>query len=133
VPFAAVFGVLTAAEDVYLAYLLWTPETGLDWLMLVPGALAVLALAASAAVYLGRARGWLLLALAAVLPLLGVLVLAGLFAVLGGGPAMWAAILLLVGPLGALILALQRPVREWTRPASARRSPGGRRGPRSDH
>lgn len=133
VPFAAVFGLLVAAEDVYLAWLLWTPETGWDWLMLVPAALALLALAASAAVFWGRARGWLLLTLAAVLPLFGVLVLVVLFAFLGGGSAMWAGLLLLVGPLGALVLALRRPVRDWTRPGPARRPPGGRRRERSAH
>ena len=128
VPFAAAFGLIVAAEDAYLAWLLWTPETGWDWFMLVPGALAVLAVAASVVVFLGRARGWLLLAVAAALPLVGVLGLVVLFAALGGGSAMWAAVLLLVGPIGALVLALRRPVREWTGTAPARRSPGGRRG-----
>jgi hypothetical protein len=127
VPFAAVFGLLVAAEDGYLAWLLRTPEVGWDWFMVVPLALAVLALAASAAVLLGRARGWLWLTIAAVLSLAGILALVVLFALLGGGQAMWSAVLLLVGPVGALFLAPRRPVREWTGSARARRPVVGRR------
>jgi hypothetical protein len=127
VPFTAVFGLLVAAENGYLAWLLWTPEVGWDWFMVVPLLLAVLAVTASAAVLRGRRPGWLLLAVAAALTLLGVLALVVLFALLGGGQAMWAALLLLVGPLVALVLALRRPVRGWTAPERARRSPGGRR------
>jgi hypothetical protein len=127
VPFAAVFGVLVAAEDLYLAWLLRTPETGWDWFALIPVALAVAAVAAAALVFLGRARAWLLLAVAAALPLAALLVLVVLFAVLGGGLAFWSGLLLLVGPLGALVLALRRSVRDWTRPTTANRSPGGRR------
>jgi hypothetical protein len=127
VPFAAFFGLLVAAEDGYLAWLLWTPQVGWDRFMVVPLALGVLALVASAAVFLGRARGWLLLTIAAVLPLLGILALVVLFALLGRGQAMGSAVLLLTGPVAALFLAPRQPVREWTRPARARRSPGGRR------
>jgi hypothetical protein len=127
VPFAAVFGLLVAVEDGCLAWLMWTPEVGWDWFMVVPLLLAVLAVAASAAVFLGRARGWLWLTIAAVLSLIGILALVVLFALLGGGQAMWSALLLLVGPLGVLFLAPRRPVREWTSPARARRSPGGGR------
>jgi hypothetical protein len=127
VPFAAVFGLLVALENCYLAWLLWTPEVGWDRFMVVPLLLAVLAVAASAAVFLGRARGWLWLTIAAVLPLVGILALVVLFALLGGGQAMWSAILLLIGPLGVLVLAPRRPVREWTSAVRARRSPGGRR------
>jgi hypothetical protein len=122
-----VFGLLVAAEDGYLAWLLWTPEVGWDWFMVIPLLLAVLAIAASVAVFWGRPRGWLLLAVASALPLLGVVALVVLFALLGGGQAMWAALLLLVGPLVALVLALRRPVRTWTGAGRARRSPGGRR------
>jgi O-antigen/teichoic acid export membrane protein len=128
VPFAVVFGVLVTAEDLYLAWLMWTPEVGWDWFMVVPLLFAVLALAATVAVFRGRARGWLLLAVAAVLPLIGLLILAVLFALLGGGQATWAAVLLLVGPVGCLVLALRRPVREWSRPVRVTRPPGGRRG-----
>jgi O-antigen/teichoic acid export membrane protein len=127
VSFAAVFGLLVAAEDLYLAWLLRTPETGWDWLAIVPVLLAVAAAAGAVLVFLGRGRSWLLLAVAAVLPLAGMLVLAVLFAVLGGGPAFWSAVLLLVGPVVALVLALRRPVREWTRSVTANRPPGGRR------
>lgn len=125
---ATVFAVLVAAEDGYLAWLLWTPEVGWDWSMLVPLLLAVLALVAAAAVYTGRRGSRLLLVVAAVLPLAILVVLVGLFAVLGGGTALWSAVGLLVGPVGCLVLAGRRPVRQWTRPAGAVRSPGGRRG-----
>jgi hypothetical protein len=128
VPFAAVFGLLVAAEDVYLAWLLWSPQVGWDWFGIVPVVLALVAVAGAALVFLGRARGWMLLAVAAGLPLLGLLVLAVIFGALGGGRAMWSALLLMVGPLGCLVLALRRPVRDWTRSRPAGRSPGGRRG-----
>jgi len=87
VPFAAFFGLLVAAEDLYLAWLLWTPEVGWDWFMVGPLLLAVLAVAGSALVFTGRPRGWVVLAVAAVLPLAGLVVLAGFFALLGGAPA----------------------------------------------
>ena len=124
VPFAAFFGLLVAAEDGYLAWLLWTPEAGWDRFMTASLLLALLAIAGAGLVWSGRPGGWLVLALAAVLPLAGLLFLAAFFAALGGGLAVWSTVLLLVGPLTCLVLALRRPVREWTR---ARRPPGGRR------
>jgi hypothetical protein len=127
VPFAAFFGLLVAAEDLYLAWLLWTPEVGWDWFMVGPLLLAVLAVAGSALVFTGRPRGWVVLAVAAVLPLAGLVVLAGFFALLGGGQALWSALLLVVGPLGCLILTLRRPVRAWTATGRARRPSVGRR------
>jgi hypothetical protein len=127
VPFAVVFAALVAAEDLYFARLLWTPETGWDWFILVPGALAALALTGGVLVYLGRGRGWLVLAIAAALPLIGLAVITALFAALGGGQAMWMAVLLCVGPVTCLVLALQRPVREWSGTRRANRSSGGRR------
>jgi hypothetical protein len=126
VPFAAFFGLLVAAEDVYLAWLMWTPEIGWDWFMAGPLLLAVLAVVGSVLVFAGRPRGWVVLAVPAALPLGGLVVLAAFFAVLGGGQAFWSAVLLVVGPLGCLLLTVRRPVREWTR---ARRPPGGRRKP----
>jgi hypothetical protein len=125
---AAVFGLLVATVDGYLAWLLLTPEVGWDWYLLVPLLLAVLAVAGSAAVLLGRARGWLLLAVAAALPLLGLLAVVVLFATLGGGQALWSTVGLLIAPVGCLVLALGRPVREWTAHGRANRPPGGRRG-----
>jgi hypothetical protein len=127
VPFAAFFGLLVAAEDVYLAWLLWTPGIAWDWFLVVPLALAVLALGGAALVLTGRARGWLVLAVAAALPLVGLVVMAAIFAVFGGTAGVWSTLLLIVGPLGCLVLALQRPVRQWTGAGRARRSPGGRR------
>jgi len=118
---------VVAAEDLYLAWLLRTPETGWDAFALVPAFLAVLAVAGAVLVHLGRARSWLLLAAAAAVPLVILLVLTVFFAALGGGLAFWSGVLLLVGPLTALVLALRRPVRKWTRPVRANRSPGGRR------
>ena len=125
---AAVFGLLVAAVDGYLTWLLWTPEVGWDAYLLVPVLLAVLAVAAAVAVFLGLGRGWLLLAVAAALPLLGLLAVLVLFAALGGGAALWGALALLIAPVGCLVLALRREVRDWTRPRRARRSAGGRRG-----
>ena len=124
---AVVFGVLVAAEDAYLAWLLWTPEVGWDWFMTVPLLLAALALASSAAVFVGRARSWAFLVVAAVLPLGALLVLVVLFTVLGGGAALWSAVGMLVGPVGCLVLALRRPVRAWTRASGVGRPAGGRR------
>jgi hypothetical protein len=131
VPFAAVFGLLTAAEDGYLAWLLGDPAIGWDWFLVVPLLLGVAAVAGAVLVFLGRRGGWLLLAAAGALPVLVLLVLAFLFGALGGGQAMWSTLLLLVGPLACLVLALRRPVREWCRRNTAGRSPGGRRGARS--
>ncbi|SNR33464.1 hypothetical protein [Blastococcus mobilis] len=126
VPFAAFFGLVVAAEDVYLAWLMWTPEIGWDWFMAGPLLLAVLAVAGSALVFTGRSRGWVVLAVGAVLPLAALVGLAAFFVALGGGEALWSVVLLAVGPLGCLLLTVRRPVREWTR---ARRPPEGRRKP----
>ena len=126
-PFATAFGLLVAAEDLYLAWLLWEPDAGLEWFVLGPVMLAAVAGIGAVLVLLGRARGWLVLTVAAVLPMVALLALALLFGALGGGQAMWWALLLLVGPVGCLVLALRRSVREWTSPARARRSTGGAR------
>jgi hypothetical protein len=128
---AAVFGLLVAAVDGYLAWLLWTPEVGWDSSLLVPVLLGVLAVAAAAAVFLGIHRSWLLLVVAAALPLAGMLAVVVLFAVLGGGSALWGALALLIAPMGCLVLALRPPVRTWTRAGPARRPTEGRRDARS--
>ena len=125
VPFAAAFGFLLAVEDLYLGWLVWSPDPGLDWFLIVPLLLAVAAAVGAVLVLTGRRGGWVVLAVAALLPLLAVLVLVFVLGSFGAGAETAAALLLLVGPLGALVLALRRPVREWS---SARRSPGGRRG-----
>lgn len=129
---AAVFGLLVAAVDAYLTWLLWTPEVGWDSYLLVPILLGVLAVAAAAAVFLGLRRAWVLLLVAAALPLVGMLAVVVLFAALGGGSALWGALALLIAPVGCLILALRRPVREWTRRGGASRPPGGPRDTGSD-
>src|SRR5215218_9410311 len=82
---ATVFGLLVAAVDGYLAWLLWTPQVGWDAYLLVPLALALLAVGSAAAVFRGVGRAWALLAVAAVLPLLGLVAVLVLFAALGGG------------------------------------------------
>jgi hypothetical protein len=128
VPFAVAFGLLTAVEVLYLGYLLWEPEPALDWYLVVPVVMAVLAVVASLLVLWGRARAWLLLAAAAVLPLVALLVLVFVLGAFGATAETWSAVLLTTGPLGCLVLATRRPVREWTRPGRATRSPGGRRG-----
>jgi hypothetical protein len=119
-PFAAVFGLLVAVEDGYLGWLLWDADPGLGWYLALPAVLVAGALAGAVLVLRGRGLGrWLsgsvLLAVFCLLPLLGLLGLAGFFALLGGGQAVWWALLLLIGPLGGLVLSLQRPVRAWTR------------------
>ena len=127
IPFAAVFGVLVAAEDLWLAWLLRVPGEGWQWPVAVPVLLAVTAVAGVLLVLLGRGRGWLVLTVASVLPLLGLLVVVLIFGALGAGSETWAALVLLVGPIGCLALTVQRPVREWTRPGRGSRSSGGRR------
>jgi hypothetical protein len=127
VPFAAVFGLLVAVEDAYLAWLL-----SFGWYLAAPVVLAVAAVTGVVLLWWGRPPGWLILAVAAVLPLLGLIALAVVFELLGGGAALWSALALLVGPIGCLALALQRPVRGWRGSGGPTRSPGGRRsGPRS--
>ena len=124
-PFAAVFGALVAADYLYLGWLLLDPEA-LGWYALVPAVLAVLTLAAAVLVLLGRGRGWIPMTVLSTVLLLGLLALVLLFGALGGGAALWQALLLLVGPIGCLALTLRRPVRAWTT-RRARRPPGGRR------
>ena len=125
-PFAAVFGVLVAAEDAYLGWLLWDADPGWGWYLLLPAVLAVGALTGAGLVLvgagLGRVSGSAVLAAACLLPLVGLLGLAVFFALLGGGQAAWWALLLLAGPVGGLVLALRRPVREWTGRRRARRA-----------
>ena len=125
-PFAAVLGVLVAAEFLYLGWLLYEPGSLLDWYVVVPALLAAVTLAGAALVVLGRGRGWLVLTAASVVLLLTLLALALLFGALGGGAALWQALLLLIGPIGCLALTLRRPVRAWTT-RGRRRSAGGRR------
>jgi hypothetical protein len=125
-PFAAVFGVLVAAEYLYLGWLLYQPGSLLDWYVVAPAVLAALTLAGAVLVVRGRGRGWLVLTAGSVVLLLTLLALVLLFGALGGGAALWQALLLLLGPIGCLALAVRRPVRAWTT-RGRRRSPGGRR------
>ena len=122
-PFAAVFGVLVAAEYLWLAWLFLDPEVGTPWFVAVPVVLAVLALAGAVLVVLGRGRAWVLLAAVSVVLVLCLLGASVLFGALGLGAVVGQTLLLLVGPLGCLVLAVRRPVREWTGPAGATRAP----------
>jgi hypothetical protein len=131
VPFAVVFGFLLTVEVLYLGWLLWEPDPRVDRFLVVPLLLAALSALGSVLVLTGRRWGWAVLALAAVLPLVALLVFVFLLGALGGGAQLWAGLLLLVGPLATLVLALRRPVREWCEGGRARRSPEGRRGGRS--
>ncbi|HYO35313.1 MAG TPA: hypothetical protein VER97_04500 [Geodermatophilus sp.] len=104
------------------------PEVATSWSVAVPAVLAVLALAGAVLVVLGRARAWVLLAVVSVVLVLCLLGTAVLFGALGLGAVAGQALLLLAGPVGCLVLAVRRPVREWTRPARATRAPDrGRR------
>jgi hypothetical protein len=125
-PFAAVFGVLVAAEYLYLGWLLYQPGSLLDWYVVAPAVLAALTLAGAVLVVRGRGRGWLVLTAGSVVLLLTLLALVLFFGALGGGAALWQALLLLLGPIGCLALTVRRPVRAWTT-RGRRRSPGGRR------
>jgi hypothetical protein len=121
-PFAAVFGVLVAAEEGYLGWLLWDAEPGWGWYLLVPAVLAAGALTGAGLVLPGRSPGRRVSgsAVLATFCLLPSALLQGPTAssrVVGGR----GVLPLLVGPVGGLWLALQRPVRNWTRPAAARR------------
>ena len=129
-PFAALFGGLVALEDGYLGWLLWDADRSWSWYLLVPLLLGAGALLGAVLVLRGRGLGPVsgsaVLAWSCVLPLLGLLVLALFFAAFGDGAAAWLALVLVVGPLGGLVLALRRPVREWTRRGRARADRGPR-------
>ncbi|WP_147261943.1 hypothetical protein [Blastococcus sp. TF02A-26] len=129
-PFVVLFAVLVAAEDLYVGWLLWEPDPGLYWYVLVAAALAAWALTGAALVWQGRARGWVVLALASSVPLAFLLLLLLRSGSLGGtSQVVWWTLAMLVGPVGCLALATHRTVREWTAlrraklpPVRARRS-----------
>jgi peptidoglycan/LPS O-acetylase OafA/YrhL len=131
VTFAVVFGALLTLEVLYLGWLLWQPDPSVDRFLVVPLLLAGLAAAGSMLVLTGKRWGWAVLAVAAILPLAALLVFVFLLGALGGGAQLWAGVLLLVGPLAALVLAVRRPVRDWCGAERARRPAEGRRGARS--
>jgi hypothetical protein len=128
VVFAVVFGGLLTVEVLYLGYLLWEPDPSVDRFLVVPLLLTLAVVAGSVMVLQGRRWGWAVLAVAAVLPLVALLLLVFLLGALGGGGELWAGVLLLVGPLATLVLALRPPVRAWCGAGRARRSAEGRRG-----
>ncbi|MEU2349364.1 hypothetical protein [Modestobacter sp. NPDC049651] len=115
VPFAAVFGVLTAVVDGYLGWVLVSdPDVPAGWWLVPFALLAALALLGAALTLAGRARGAAVLATAGALTLVGLVVLLVLFLAVGQAGGTWWVLALLVAPLGALVLAAQRPVRAWT-------------------
>jgi hypothetical protein len=123
-PFAALFGGLVAVEDGYLGWLLWDADHRWSWYLLAPLLLLAAALTGAALVLRGRSLGPVsgsaVLAWSCVLPLLGLLALTVFFAALADAEGALMSLVLLVGPLGGLVLALRRPVREWTRRGRAR-------------
>jgi hypothetical protein len=131
VSFAVVFGALLTVEVLYLGWLLWEPDRSVDRFLIVPLVLAAGVVLGTVLVHLGRRRGWVVLAVSALLPLVALLLLVFLLGALGGGAQLWAGVLLLVGPLATLVLALRRPVRQWCASGRARRSAEGRRDRRS--
>ena len=131
VPFAAALGFLLAAEVLFLGFLLWEPDPSIDGFLVVPLLLAGVATLGAVLVLRGLRGGWAVLAGAAVLPLLALLVLVCVLGSFGAGAQTWGAVALALGPLVTLVLALQRPAREWCGSGRANRPPGGRRGTRS--
>jgi len=119
---AVVFAVLVAAVYGYLAWLL-----DARWFLVIPAVLGLAALTGAVLLWRGARAGRLLLLVVAGLLLLGLITLAVLFGLLGGGSALWSAVLMLVAPVGCLALVLQRPVRRWSGAPARTRSPGGRR------
>ena len=114
VPFAAAFALLVAAEDGFMAWVLWGTRA---WLVVAALVLGVVAVVGALLTLAGRSRGWLVLVAGSVLPLLVLLVAVLLLGYLGTGSEALLVLLLAVGPVGCLVLALQRPVRTWTTPA----------------
>jgi hypothetical protein len=128
VPLAAAFGGLLTAETLFLGALLWLPDPALDWFLVVPLVLAGATLTGVVLLLRRRFRSWLLLVVPAVLVQAGLLATAGLLAAFSAWGEMWSAVLMMTGPVGCLVLALRRPVREWTDGERIRRSAEGRRG-----
>jgi hypothetical protein len=128
VPFAAAFGALMAGEVLFLGVALLLPDFRLDRFTVVFLVLVLWAVAGSLMVLQGRRGGWIVLVIVALGGVAAVLILVLILAALGATGSAWAAALLTVGPLGCLVLAPQRSVRQWTGASAARRSAGGRRG-----
>jgi hypothetical protein len=131
--FATAFGALMTAEVLFFGSLVVVGDARLDRVTVVIAVLVVAGAVGSLMVFQGRHGGWVLLVLAALGTLAAVLMLALVLGALGLPGQMWAAALLAVGPLGCLLLAPRRSVREWAGPDPARRPAGGRRGPGRSH
>jgi hypothetical protein len=127
--FATAFGVLLTAEVLFFGALLVVPDVRLDRVTVVIGVLVLAGAAGSLMVFRGVRGGWVLLVLTAVAALAALLLMALVLGALGATAEMWAAALLAVGPLGCLVLAPRRAVREWEGRGPTRRPAGGRRGP----
>ena len=124
---AAFFGALLAAEVLFLGGVPLLSDAPLSRFTVVFLVLFVGAVAGSLMVVQGRRGGWIVLMIVASGGLAAVLILLLVLAALDVAGVAWAAVLLSVGPLGCLVLAPQRSVREWSRAGAARRSAGGRR------
>ncbi|RBY88980.1 hypothetical protein DQ244_14435 [Blastococcus sp. TBT05-19] len=130
VPYAVVFGVLTAGVVLYLGWLLLRGDPEAGPLLAVPAGVALAVLLGAGLVWRGVRGGWALLAVASLVPFLGILFVAFLFGALGAGGDMALALLLAVAPLNSLVLALRAPVRAWCTPSRGTRPAGGTRAAR---
>jgi peptidoglycan/LPS O-acetylase OafA/YrhL len=131
--FTAVFGALLTAEVLLFGALMVLADPRLDRGTVVIAVLVLAGAASSLMVFQGRRGGWILLVLAAIGALAAVLMFALVLSALGLPDQMWIAVLLAVVPLGCLVLAPQRPVRQWAGLGPTRRPAGGRRGPARSH
>jgi peptidoglycan/LPS O-acetylase OafA/YrhL len=130
---AAAFGALLTAEMLFFGVVLVMADPRLDRSTLVIAVLVLAGAGGTLMVFQGRRGGWMLLALAAVGALAAVLMLALVLSALGIPDQLWMPVLLAVVPLACLVLAPQRPVRQWAGLDPTRRPAGGRRGPARSH
>jgi hypothetical protein len=126
--FAAAFGALLTAEVLFFGGLMVLADPRVDRVAVVLAVLLVAGAAGSVMVLRGVRGGWVLLVLTAIGALGALLLMVLILAALGVMAHAWAAALLAVGPLGCLVLAPRRSVREWSGPEPTRRPAGGRRG-----
>jgi hypothetical protein len=127
--FATAFGVLLTAEVLLFGGLMVLADPRVDRVAVVLTVLLLAGAAGSLMVARGVRGGWVLLVLTAIGALAGLLLMVLVLAALGGTEQAWAVALLAVGPLGCLVLAPRRSVREWEGREPTRRPAGGRRGP----
>ncbi|WP_104525417.1 hypothetical protein [Blastococcus atacamensis] len=127
VPYAAVFALLTAGVVLYLGWLLWQGDPEAGPLLTLPVVLALAVAAGAGMVWRGVRGGWVVLAVASLVPLLAIVSVAFLFGALGAAGDMWLALLLAVAPVNGLVLACRAPVRAWCAHSRGTRPAGGTR------